>query len=71
MKVYIKGIEILNDTEQVIVFAVKYKGKEIGATALINLMYYESDKEEAWVHNDNTVQKAIETLSNTGNYDVE
>jgi len=66
MKIYMKGVEILNDTEQIIVFAVKFKGNEVGATSLINLVYYESNKEEAWIYNDNIIQKAIEVLSNVG-----
>jgi hypothetical protein len=69
-RISMKGVEVLSSTEQVIVFTVKHKGKELGVPVSINIMYYESKNEEAWILNDNIIQKNIELLLDSENYYV-
>jgi hypothetical protein len=57
-----KGVEVLSETEQVLVFTRTIKGKEVGAASLINIVYYESKNEESWIFNDNIIQKIVEQL---------
>lgn len=57
-----KGVEVLSETEQVLVFTRTIKGKEFGAASLINIVYYESKNEESWIFNDNIIQKIVEQL---------